>query len=270
MLPTSLLVLLAALAAAPAVQSVVPSFRDLTIKIRETRGINPPMATAWYFKGPRERSEHYAEGTQHVGGYNASIMQCDLRTIIHLNKSEKTYTSFRNGAVDHDGSRPTRLRPLPTEPDVTVTMDSVDTGERRQVAGYEARHIKSTVTITPSKGAATKPGKVVLDTWYLDLPGLYCLEGNTPRHLDPLVMRLIRPQGVHDRIVVNYAGVVPSGFVIEENGTQRVGRNVIVNKTELLEVSDQPLDDSLFEVPPDYSPAQPGQPMVRGTVVERR
>jgi hypothetical protein len=39
---------------------------------------------------------------------------------------------------------------------------------------------------------------------------------------------------------------------VEETAKQRQAGNTIVNKTELVEVSDQPLDESLFEVPPDY------------------
>jgi hypothetical protein len=45
-------------------------------------------------------------------------------------------------------------------------------------------------------------------------------------------------------------------FIRRRVAKQRQAGNTIVNKTELLEVSDQPLDESLFEVPPDYVPRE--------------
>ena len=63
MLPASLLILLATLASVPTtIRPTVPNFRDLTIKIRETRGLSHPMVHAYYFKGPRERTEILPEG----------------------------------------------------------------------------------------------------------------------------------------------------------------------------------------------------------------
>ena len=63
MLPASLLILLATLATVPTtIRPMVPNFRDLTIKIRETRGLSHPMVHAYYFKGPRERTEIIPEG----------------------------------------------------------------------------------------------------------------------------------------------------------------------------------------------------------------
>ncbi len=58
----------------------------------------------------------------------------------------------------------------------------------------------------------------------------------------------------------------PQGLIIEETANERSAGNVIVDKTELIESSDQPLDESLFEVPPDFTPHQPGTPLVERTV----
>ena len=59
---------------------------------------------------------------------------------------------------------------------------------------------------------------------------------------------------VHDHPIFKILGTPPHGLVVEETAKQRQAGTVIVNKTELLEVSDQPLDEALFEVPPDYVP----------------
>ena len=252
----------APLAAASPVHRVVPNFRDLTIKLRETHGLSHAMIHTSYFKGPRERKEILPEGAKLMGP-GSSILQCDLRTVIHLRPNSKTYTSF-SGPTERDPSRPVRVRPQPEGPIVNLTMDSVDTGERRTVAGYEARHLKSTITIQPSKDAATQPGKVQLDTWYLDLPGESCLDAQ-PRSLSSIFMGMFKvgPTGRPDHFDITYTGVQPTGFILEERSTQREGGNVILNKTELLEVSEQPLDESLFEIPPDYTQKQRPLPNIR-------
>jgi hypothetical protein len=261
MLPASVLLLLlsAVPATAPAKSTwVVPNFHDLMIKTRETRGLSHPMVTASYFKGPRQRTEHLAETSLNRLPFVANIMQCDLRTRIFLQEHMKTYTSF---VVPAEERERTRLHPLPpkppTGPEVTVTSDSVDTGERRQIGSYEAHRIKTTVTIEPGKDAATKPGKVEIDGWYLDLPGLNCGEDSTRENFPPLGEWMMLVRGAaHDHLIFKNLGTPPRGLVVEESSTHRQAGNTIVNKTELLEASDQPLDESLFEVPPDYVPRE--------------
>jgi hypothetical protein len=253
------LLLSAVLAAAPAKSTwVVPSFHDLMIKTRQTRGLSYPMVTTWYFKGLRERNEHQPDGSLNRLPFEASIMQCDLRTQIHLFEHTKTYTSFVTPAVEREPSRLHRIPPrLPLGPDVTVTSYSADTGERRPIGPYEARHIKTTISVEPTKDAASKPGKVEIDGWYLDLPGLYCHEDSTRENGPPIAEWLMLVRGsIRDHLIFKILGTPPRGLVVEETAKQRQAGNTIVNKTELLEVSDQPLDASLFEVPSDYAPRE--------------
>jgi len=259
MLRASVLVVFAVLAAAPAKSAwVVPNFHDLMIKTRQTHGLSHPMVTASYFKGPRQRTEHLLEASLNRLPFVATIMQCDLRTHILLHEHMKTYTSF---VVPVEDRERTRLHPappkLPTGTDVTVTSDSVDTGERRQIGSYEAHRIKTTITIEPGKDAATKPGKVEIDGWYLDLPGLNCGEDSARENFPPLGEWMMLVRGAaHDHLIFNNLGTPPRGLIVEESSTQRQAGNTIVNKTELLEASDQPLDEALFEVPPDYVPRE--------------
>jgi hypothetical protein len=53
-------------------------------------------------------------------------------------------------------------------------------------------------------------------------------------------------------MIFKILGTPPRGLVVEETAKQKQDGNTIVNKTEMVEVSTQPLDGSLFEVPPDY------------------
>jgi hypothetical protein len=54
-------------------------------------------------------------------------------------------------------------------------------------------------------------------------------------------------------------GTAPRGFAVEEATTKNEGERVFVTKIELLEISEKLLDESLFEVPADYSPSKPAQ-----------
>jgi hypothetical protein len=63
----------------------------------------------------------------------------------------------------------------------------------------------------------------------------------------------VGPTGHPDHFAIQYTGVQPTGLIIEERSTQKEGGNTILSKTELLEVSEGTLDESLFEIPPDYS-----------------
>lgn len=248
---------------------VIPNFRDLMIKIRHTSGLMHSQVTTWYLKGARERVEHSPDGASpKLVPFTASILQCDQRSSIHLFLHDKMYTEFSTHRPDSEIERPRHeLRPPPTGPEVIVTVNSVDTGERRQIGVYEAHHIKTTITVEPSKGAATPPGTVEGDAWYLDLPGLYCLV-NDPRQFNMQLMgpMIMGRMGNHDRRVFKHVGIEPQGLLIEGTTTERSAGNVIVDKTELLESSDQPLDDSLFEIPADFTPREPGRPLAGGVV----
>jgi len=71
---------------------VVPNLRDLKIEIRETHGLTQPITTVWYFKGPRQRIEHFF-GSNAKTPITTNIFQCDQKTEIMLREYLKTYRS---------------------------------------------------------------------------------------------------------------------------------------------------------------------------------
>ena len=233
---------------------VVPSFRDTTIKTRVTRGLQPPMTTTLRLKGARERSdsERWTGAT-----LLTRIWQCDRKAWITLLDINKTYLISPIPDVDENAeARRERLPlspPKPLGPIVTITTDSEDTGERRQTAGYELKHIKTTVTVDPAEGAGTAASKTEIDGWYVDLPNLAC-HSDEPGVQPPVSGWLVRTdRGAHDTFKYVKTGNATVGYAVEETATVRSEGNVAINKTELLEFSDQPLDNSLFEVPPGYT-----------------
>jgi hypothetical protein len=248
----SCLLVLFVLAAAPAKPSdAVPDFRDLTIKTHTTMDRHHSLVMTWYFKGSRMRTEMQdPDSTSSV--MHANIYQCDQGTRIFFEESSKTYNSV---PADPMQMRET-ARAVPEIPqsggEVTVTTDSVDTGERRPVGSYQARHVKTTITVEPGPDAVSHKTTTEVDGWYLDLPGAYCQDNSTRR----MGWSTAWP-GRRDRVLFKQIGRAPRGFAVEETITKSEDGRVLVNKIELLEISEKPLDESLFEVPADYSPAKP-------------
>jgi hypothetical protein len=240
---------------------VAPNFRDLTIKVRETRGLMRPAITQWFFKGARQRVDHMVERGSDQIDMLSSIYQCDTKTEILLRPFNRTY---RLSSIPSDDSVRPRGLPHNTDrnaPEVLTTTVFIDTGERQQFAGYESRHIKSTITIEPGKGSTAKPGKVEVDTWYLDLVGAGCHDG-TAHEVPPISPHFLPPIATHERWVFKQIGPIPRGFVVKQTAIQKEDGNSIVHKIELLEISDKPIADSLFEPPPDFTQRDPQQTMV--------
>jgi hypothetical protein len=230
---------------------VVPDFRDLTIKIRSTMDSRHKPITTFYFKGSRMRSEMQDPEFKNPEAH-ARIFQCDQGTTYLLNETSKTYISVPVDPMQRrETARPAQELPL-SGGAVTVTTDSVDTGERRQIGSYEARRVKTTITVEPGPAAVSHQSTTEVDGWYLDLPGVYCQDTGLGR----MGWATAWP-GRRDRVLFKQLGDARRGFVVEETTTKDEGGHEFVLKTELLEVSEKPLDESLFELPAGYSPAPP-------------
>ncbi len=257
MFPFSVVLLLAATAPAP-LKFVVPNFHDTTIKTRNTHGLQIPQVTTLWLQGARERVEHQTEGSRFVNPF-IMITQCDEGTMYQLNVRAKTYT--RHAGLGREV--PERVlrhnqhnNERDTGPEVTITINSIDTGERREMGSYQARRMKTTISVEPSKDASTPPSKTEIDGWYIDLTGLGCHDLPQP---GPDVGLLGHSPGHHDHLIFKYTGNTKRGFAVEETSRRKEAGNIILNKTELLDFSDQPLDPSLFEPPPDFTLVQPGE-----------
>lgn len=257
----SALLLPIAFAAAPGILAqtlsipafVVPAFADLTIKTRHSFGPSSRgMVAVLHLKGARERREFLLEQPGNTGPGHATIMQCDHRRSIQLNPEGRLYSvSVLEEWSDQFKGR----RPLPEGQgaDVTTTFDAVDTGERRHVGRYVARRVRTTVTVEPSPGANTQASTRETDGWYIDLPGLGCSDTETTAYLT--VGEGVGQGGLRDRHHHKTKGAARRGYPIEETTrfTQTGGTNV--DRVELIELSEHPLDLLLFDIPRDYRPA---------------
>ncbi|HSY92896.1 MAG TPA: hypothetical protein VK812_16095 [Candidatus Binatus sp.] len=249
MLPACVLLLLAVIATPASSDLVVPNFPDLMVKTRTATADHHTLVTTWLFKGPRQRTEIQDPASSNRIGH-PSIYQCDQGLRYLLNESSKTYNTM---PIDPAEIRKT-AHPMPqlemSGGEVIVTIDSVDTGERRKIGSYEARHVRSTTTVEPGPGAVTRPSKTETDGWYIDVPGRNCQDSSAPQ-----MGWLTAWSGRRDRVVFKTLGAAPHGLAIEETSTKSEAGMSLVSKTELVEISEQRLDQALFEPPPDYTPA---------------
>jgi hypothetical protein len=260
----SALVLPIALAVAPVILGqtlsipafVVPTFADLTIKKRHSFGATSSRGTTevLYLKGARERREFLYEQWGNTRLDYATITQCDQRRSVQLNLVAKLYGM--SPLVDWS-EQLKRGRPVPEEQgaDVTTTFDAVDTGERRPAGHYVARRVRTTVMVEPSPGANTPPITRETDGWYIDLPGLGCSDAATTAYLT--VGEAVRPGGLRDRHHYKTKGAASRGYAIEETTRFTQTDRTDVDRVELIELSEHPLDSSLFDIPRDYRPALP-------------
>jgi hypothetical protein len=263
MFPAFLVLLFASTNPPELPQFVVPNFRDTTIKLRKTHAIDMPRTSTLWLHGARERMENGPDQAQYPPAL-VTIFQCDQKTTLQLRVRTKTYTKstsrFRDVAPGV-----LRLNPLrDAGPEVAVTIDSVDTGEVREMGSYQAHRIKTKITVKPPKGASIVRSKTLIDGWYIDLPGLSCHDAPPPQlELAPYPLGWPRANRVF-----KYTGDAKRGFAVQEIFKKKQAGNVIIDKTELVEFSEQPVDPSLFEPPSDFTEVQFGSSHLPGPIVE--
>jgi hypothetical protein len=246
---------------------VVPNVPDLTIKTRET--VDLPHSTVQtntlYFKGAWQRRElHLWFPSAPRTVRHATINRCDERRTLALNHDARIYgwspLDFVGREVYLLRSRwRERSQPLAAGVEVKITINTVDTGERRQVGSYSARHIITTITTDPGPGANTGRSESVAHGWHIDLPPAGCRDAGDGHSFAILATgHVVRPGGAPDRTNVEFRGTGRRGFAIEET-TRRSGEHerAITTRVKLIEFSETVLDKSLFDVPAGYRPALP-------------
>jgi hypothetical protein len=222
---------------------------DVKIKSRQTMQ-GRSYDNAVYIKGKRQRTEQ-------MGGQSVTIQQCDLRRDMQIMPSMKAYTvnPYDTGA-GAAANVPTSVTRQTTERTqgglVTSTVTTRDTGERKQMFGYTARHLVITVE-TKSSPDSCNPvdSKMETDGWYIDATfQLDCDMERAGRYYNP------QPQagGCRDRYEMKQVGTAKRGYPVWEKMTMfdKDGRESFSMVNEVVELSQATLDASLFEAPADY------------------
>jgi hypothetical protein len=236
-------------------------FADYKIKQRRTIQGQKIESTV-YVKNSRQRTE--SSGMMGMGAEVATIEQCDLKRNVLVNDNKKLYfiePFADSSATDTNADSAFRNAPTVTTKGGTVTMtySIVDTGERKQMFGLTARHLKTSIAMKASPDACSKGDmRMETDGWHVDLPQFSCpiQPPKTP------MMRGRRGGGCQDRFVTKQTGSGKLGFPLIETTTMSgIGdsETTFTQSLETLEFSTSALDERLFEVPKNYALAKSSQ-----------
>lgn len=247
---TAILIMLAAQAMALA---------DLKVTTRNISAGQPSESTI-YIKGQRQRTEDRNM---------TSVYQCDLRRIIYINDRTRKYFI---SPLDNKSGTPAVAADVPATPRtarrggvVTYTLTVTDTGERKQMFGYTARHILTSMIIDAPEGTCN-PGHTEMETdgWYIDLSLAFnCSDdglASPPR---------VAPSGCQDEIRYSRKGRARLGFPVlvktkmklagedEQMDPQQAAmmERMMTSTEEVTDISQATLDAALFDVPAGYAKA---------------
>ena len=219
---------------------------DVKIKTKQTASGQTSENTT-YIKGKRQRTEI-------ANGVLISITQCDLGRDLQLAPQTKSYTvSYYTDANGNPTVPVTQGASSPVTKGgiVTVTTTIKDTGERKQMFGYTARHIIQTVEMESSADACyPQKNKMEMDMWVIDAEfGLACTQNNSYRSYNG-----DKTRGCQDKFVSKTIGTGKSGYPLYQKMTSfdPSGKEAFSMVQEVVELSKTILDAGLFEAPADY------------------
>ena len=240
-----------------AVCTAQTALADVKIKSKQTMA-GQSYENTTYIKGKRQRSEQ-------MGGMTVSLTQCDLRRSVQLNPNAKTY--MVNPFADNTQATPQKTTAVTdkngvvqTGGTITATVTTKDTGERKQMFGFTARHLIITMEYMSSPDACNKMNtKMQTDGWYIDAEFvLDCDYGYTGGGYTSN-----RNGGCQDKYAYKTIGTAKRGYPVYEKMTMfdESGKETYSMVTEVVELSKATLETSLFEIPSDYREARDASEM---------
>ncbi len=252
-----------AISIAQRTQTDRPVTGDFKITFKQSMGAGQEMTSTTMIKGMRERSEMSVPGMP-AGMAMATITECDMKRTIQINDRARKYMITPMDSGDADTSS-TQMGPRPSAGPsrrggvVTGTINTVDTGERKEMFGLTARHLKQTMTMESSPDACAQSNmKMERDGWYVNLEyGLNCGSERPPQAPNAPM------GGCRDTYHFKRTGVANLGYPLEET-IKMFGPDGSVTMTttkQVIELSRQPLDAALFDVPAGYTEAHSTQEM---------
>lgn len=219
---------------------------DLHIKKSITVGGNFISSTETSLKGARERTV-----SQGPNGSSITLHQCDLKRSLSLNEQVQTYL-VTNDPQDENAAKAAALATGAAVPEaqggkILVTTTITDTGERKTMYGYQARHLKAKVTQEPSADACTQVRQSFdVDGWFADI-------GKEQAACATIAPPVQQGNGCSDKVISRRLGTGKLGYPLQETinvpspdgGTMSIG--IITS-----ELTKQSLPAELFDVPAGY------------------
>jgi hypothetical protein len=221
-----------------------------------------------YVHGPMRRFE-YRDGegkiTQSTGGlrHAAHIENCETREsmILDLDANEyrsSTYPSddvMRSAAAQRQADRAKDVSQLK----MLAESNTIDTGETARMFGYTAHHFITTTQERPQGEASVLLGRreeITIDAWYADAKVDLPMRGCEPKDLVESIKENMRSELLDER----HTGPTPHGFPLKVKRVAHITNDTPAGSTALtetlettvIEISDAPLDPSLFAAPPSF------------------
>jgi hypothetical protein len=234
---------------------------DLTIKMKIKEGSSADHFMTLRFKGRRQRNDFDMRGEKF-----AWLFQCDRKQLVGINFTEKRSVVHAVGmtlnasmAFNEAQFQPPARRTAKGGGKVTQTVVVTDTGERREMFGFQARHIITATTWEAEPACKQTRLRSETDGWYIDLLyGVECSADLSGFWNQPY----LAPRSKCDE----QFNKNKYEFQTEQVGTARFGFPVIlirkfyedqgiplINHEEVVELSTAELDQALFEVPADFT-----------------
>src|SRR4051812_28163103 len=128
-------------------QTEKPITGDFKITFKQSMGQGQEMTSTTMIKGLRERSEVSMPGMPAGMGGQTTITECDLKRTIQINDRARKYFIQPMETGDSDVASTPSTAPSSAGPSrrggvVTMTINTVDTGERKDMFGFTARHMR--------------------------------------------------------------------------------------------------------------------------------
>jgi hypothetical protein len=233
-------------------QAALPDLTITTTRTSSDRQTDTIDTTTIQIKGARQRMTQTLEvrGQSDQSGPSVVITQCDLRREIIVNEHGRIYglmPLFDPEALAARARAASKSQAPDTRPVTrTITIDAVDTGQRRPVGPLVARHV-----ITRWKTAGVTPprdSERLIDGWYVDLPVFDCQNR-------PGVAFLSGP--AEGRTDIRWLGKARTGYPIGETDRRTGASGDVETVTDLVSVETTKLDDGLFDIPAGYRAALP-------------
>jgi hypothetical protein len=242
--------------------------QDLKLTIRNTFAPGRSHTITEYYSGENSRSEMQfasseAQGYQVQGQHHAVIRRHgpDKIQVYDLDLDSHEYVSYQTDL--HGGvagsAKPAQLKP--SGKIFAIDVQTVDTGERKEIFGMPARHMVTTMKRTGGpENCYGGNSEEVIDGWYVDYAVL-------PSWLRPrsngggtVSFAVLQRHNCYDKVEVHRSGP-PTGYPllvkntsksesIQPDKTSRVF--ITVSEMEVVEFSRAPLDPALFQVPAGF------------------
>lgn len=248
---------------------------DIKLKIKTTENEHSGESVI-QIKGRRQRNEFTVKRPDGTTDALAVIFQCDLKRQISFSPSKPVFyehehfgiQEFMARAEAEHARRPSgRTRPTKYDGRLVETFKVIDTGERREMFGYTARRIKTTLTweATPRDCPQT-PLRKETDGWYVDLLyATFCsydISGFDETELTVHEQSKCRDHYMGDGKQYSFerkqVGTARFGFplLLTVKSYSDEGRP-LTRTSEVVEITSEELDASLFEPPAGYTRFKP-------------